>query len=946
MATYNSIDTFRDPSQIDILSTLGKAQTYLQQNYDTNVQETQSLINQYLGTDLLRDVDQKYLTERLGTLVEYVNQAGTRNWTKKSVAKEIQGYIGQAIDENVMAAIASTQSYRKQRAEIDHYKKAGKGEWSLQNEWMATQDLARYMSSGQVGDYYRAGTYTPYRDVSKKILDNIKVLKEHGVDYVPFSQEYGSGGFFRMVGTREVLSPAKVQQYLGAILDTSDMNQLYIDGMYSLKDKSTDEIKTMYKDLYETRNKAIDNSIADLKLELGNATKKEDKDILNRKIEALKEEKSSNDLNMSKELSRENLVSSYYSQRFFDNYSNFLSFNRVKDWKVDDSMFQLYKEQNRQAEAEARLKFDYDKLNIETNLAEQRLQMDMLKAGVKKDATGKIVMDPSSPFSGVGDGEIPGVAVVDLNNDLSVEENPNIVGDNISRFNDAYAKLNGPTTYGTLRRIVNSDPELKAMYGGQSDAHLVGLLINSPGKSWKLRQALIEDGYTGKGDKNKHSGLIANIDNAVSLKRGVSETVDKYIKGSGGIFSEVSKVADKMSDAASNFKENLDNALDNYYINNEGNLTKNKAYSNSRYSKLRNEIAVLANEMNYAEDNEKEIWRRALYIKISESGLSDKQQKAIRKIVDNDTISVITPVTTSSSVNGNPSNAVRFVSKTQSFFRNNRQLSELGNSFLADIPGVDIDKVNSNITEQISAIKNASKNLNDTVLKRGLRVDFRTEESKNLATRLRLSLPEEAQSLQVDEKSYIELSPSDIDGQYTVRVSYKNSDGDYEMSKPYQVSSLNLPSNLVKKLSTENSALNPYSVKNEYAVPVSSESVTLARNPQEVIHRKQGLPPRLQAMRTESVHQIGLMKTIQNASHPDAFNANIETITNMLQDSYTVKMVKGPDSWIQQVYDSKGNLFRVIDSGMTEYDPLTLQTTFDMIVGEAIMNNALDLTTL
>lgn len=927
MATYNSIDTFRDPSQIDILSTLGKAQTYLQQNYDTNVQETQSLINQYLGTDLLRDVDQKYLTERLGTLVEYVNQAGTRNWTKKSVAKEIQGYIGQAIDENVMAAIASTQSYRKQRAEIDHYKKAGKGEWSLQNEWMATQDLARYMSSGQVGDYYRAGAYTPYRDVSKKILDNIKVLKEHGVDYVPFSQEYGSGGFFRMVGTREVLSPAKVQQYLGAILDTSDMNQLYIDGMYTLKDKSTDEIKTMYKDLYETRNKAIDNSIADLKLELGNATKKEDKDILNRKIEALKEEKSSNDLNMSKELSRENLVSIYYSQRFFDNYSNFLSFNRVKDWKVDDSMFQLYKEQNRQAEAEARLKFDYDKLNIETNLAEQRLQMDMLKAGVKKDATGKIVMDPSSPFSGVGDGEIPGVAVVDLNKDLSVEENPNIVGDNISRFNDAYAKLNGPTTYGTLRRIVNSDPELKAMYGGQSDAHLVGLLINSPGKSWKLRQALIEDGYTGKGDKNKHSGLIANIDNAVSLKRGVSETVDKYIKGSGGIFSEVSKVADKMSDAALGYRTAVAfHGLGANGIDNDGNLKHINSIGNSKYLKLTREIGIIHNEMIRANGSDKEIWRRALNIKLSESGLTGKQQKAV--------LDAISPMERNSHL------------AKLSGVLNNQSMSDLGNSFLADIPGVDIDKVKSNITEQISAIKNASKNLNDTVLKRGLRVDFRTEESKNLATRLRLSLPEEAQSLQVDEKSYIELSPSDIDGQYTVRVSYKNSDGDYDMSKPYQVSSLNLPSNLVKKLSTENSALNPYSVKNEYAVPISSESVTLARNPQEVIQRKQGLPPRLQAMRTPSVNQIGLMKTIQNSSHPDAFNANIETITNMLQDSYTVKMVKGPDSWIQQVYDSKGNLFRVIDSGMTEYDPLTLQTTFDMIVGEAIMNNALDLTTL
>ena len=51
MATAYKIDTYRDPVQLDISNTLGKASTYLQQNYDVNTMQTQQLINQYSSTD-------------------------------------------------------------------------------------------------------------------------------------------------------------------------------------------------------------------------------------------------------------------------------------------------------------------------------------------------------------------------------------------------------------------------------------------------------------------------------------------------------------------------------------------------------------------------------------------------------------------------------------------------------------------------------------------------------------------------------------------------------------------------------------------------------------------------------------------------------------------------------------------------------------------------------
>ena len=156
MATAFSINQYRDPGHVDMSATF-KAQTYKQQLYDTNVAQTQQLINQYAGVDLMRDVDQKYLGERLNTLVNYVNQSGAQDWSRRSIANEVSNYIGQALDENVMAGIASTQRYRKQMSEIEDIKKNKPDLYSSQNEWFATRDLQRYLTSDKTRNKYKTG---------------------------------------------------------------------------------------------------------------------------------------------------------------------------------------------------------------------------------------------------------------------------------------------------------------------------------------------------------------------------------------------------------------------------------------------------------------------------------------------------------------------------------------------------------------------------------------------------------------------------------------------------------------------------------------------------------------------------------------------------------------------------------------------------------------------
>ena len=219
-SAYTNITTYRDPAQIDLSSTF-KAQAYKQQNYDVNTALTQQLINQYAGTDLLRDIDKQYFGERLNTLVKYINESGTRDWSRKSVANEIQNYVSTALDKNVMNAIASTQSFRKQQAEIEDIKKNKPDLYSMQNEWFATQDYERYMKSGVVGDTYRAQSYVPYTDITKEILKNADFYKQFGAEvrYDPI----GGNAFFTQLGKTETLSPEEAKKTIMEGLSKVDL---------------------------------------------------------------------------------------------------------------------------------------------------------------------------------------------------------------------------------------------------------------------------------------------------------------------------------------------------------------------------------------------------------------------------------------------------------------------------------------------------------------------------------------------------------------------------------------------------------------------------------------------------------------------------------------------------------------------------------------------------
>lgn len=353
MATAWGIVQARDPKAADV-SSLVNAMTYKQQQYDANVVKVQGMIEQYLNTDILRDVDKEYFQQRLGTLVDYINQSGTRDWSRNNIVMDVSGHLSQVLDENTMSAISSTKALRKQQEEIAKIKEKNPELYAIQNEAHAMMDLPRYMNSKKVGDRYRPLEYTPYTDVNKQVLEYTKIMKDHGIEYVTDVSNVDGEGWFRKIDTYEVLSPEKVRQTLGVAFDQKVLGQLSIDGWYKYRGYSDEQLQKEYKDYVGTKASAIQERIDALvageskDIPVSDAEKKERQATIN----SLKEQKKSiESIDVSK-VDRNALASQLHTDMFVDKWTGVLSYQRLKDSKIDDTVFKIHKQKRDEMEAD------------------------------------------------------------------------------------------------------------------------------------------------------------------------------------------------------------------------------------------------------------------------------------------------------------------------------------------------------------------------------------------------------------------------------------------------------------------------------------------------------------------------------------------------------------------------------------------------------------------
>lgn len=425
MASHLSQYQYKDPVQID-MSLAGKVLSMKQQKYDAARAVIQSKIDQYVGMQLAREVDEQYLGARVNQIVDYVNQAGTMDLADNAVAQNIGNYIGAALDDNVINAINSTQARQKQLAVFEQAKKDDK--YHVANATLSEQNWEEYMKDENPGAVYKPQSYIPYFDYNKEVLDNLGKIKDFEDVYVDF-QDSGVP-MFRYKTTKEVVSPEKAQNIIRQLVGERGLQQLAIEAEYGALNKTKEEVDKEYQDYYDNKI-SINNSQIKILEELKRGKTDEEVKTIQSRIDTIGEENKKFKEASSKSLSKTQKARLVYTDNYFTNAGQTFSYSKIKDISVDDTEFRFKK-----------FNIETKQWNAEHALRVRQLQLEEAKAMAGE--SGRVKKNPDGTYTPM-EGENPyNVFAPTANPEQNEVEQADVVDPMVrhsNNMNDAVAKI-------------------------------------------------------------------------------------------------------------------------------------------------------------------------------------------------------------------------------------------------------------------------------------------------------------------------------------------------------------------------------------------------------------------------------------------------------------------------------------------------------------------------
>jgi hypothetical protein len=222
---------------VELMAKVGMAK---QAQYDQGIQKVQSYIDNVAGMDIAHDADKVYLQSKLGELGNRLKTVAAGDFSNQQLVSSVGGMTTQIVkDPIIQEALASTAYYKKGNAAMEEARK--KGNIGASNAYVFNKQAQEWLANPEAGAKFR-GTYTPYTDVNKKVIDVISKIHSNAnlrdIGEVVTSE----GG----INTRKILDALHKQGYegvdegqirtvLNGTLDATDLNQLSMDGAYNLR---------------------------------------------------------------------------------------------------------------------------------------------------------------------------------------------------------------------------------------------------------------------------------------------------------------------------------------------------------------------------------------------------------------------------------------------------------------------------------------------------------------------------------------------------------------------------------------------------------------------------------------------------------------------------------------------------------------------------------------
>lgn len=356
---------------------------FKQQKYDAGKAKLESLVSKIGTIDLAKTQDKEYLQKRLQTTLDIANKYASGDLSDDNLVNSLKMTIGQVADDNVMNAVASTKIMRAEQKEWEDARKKADGKYSDVNRAWASQNAQKWLSDGQVGSTYNGGGgFIEYRDLSKKLTDNIgKIQDALKAKWV----QVGPGqGYFQSLDTYEAVDKGKMNQALESLFDAADAKQMQINSWATYGNATVDQMKMDWESInspeLEYAKKRID-ALTVLK------NKPEEKGNIERYDEEIKIHKST--VEAIQNNSFENVVKTYgkdgaaqilYKTKLKDNILDSYSYEpRLVDRKIDEVQAESVKFQQK-----------VNEFNQDMELKKATLLLDTEKFKAEQAASGMV----------------------------------------------------------------------------------------------------------------------------------------------------------------------------------------------------------------------------------------------------------------------------------------------------------------------------------------------------------------------------------------------------------------------------------------------------------------------------------------------------------------------------------------------------------------------------
>jgi hypothetical protein len=249
---------YRQQIPLDEMKQVGM---YKQAKYEEGVQKIQTNIDNIAGLDMIRDIDKTYLQSKLNQLGNDLKFVAAGDFSNFQLVNSVNGMTNQiSKDENVLTAVSSTSKLRKEQAFMEEQRKAGKS--SPSNDWDFNTKANSWINSSEIGQSFSA-KYTPYADVQKKYFEVLKGLHSDLTEQdIPYVIENGKVNYDKTAAamqriSRETISKEKIENALRSSLTPVELEQLSIDGRYTFKDKTPEQLANQATEKYST---AVENN--------------------------------------------------------------------------------------------------------------------------------------------------------------------------------------------------------------------------------------------------------------------------------------------------------------------------------------------------------------------------------------------------------------------------------------------------------------------------------------------------------------------------------------------------------------------------------------------------------------------------------------------------------------------------------------------------------------